>query len=81
MVELLLGWSTIHGVTPSIYDLYADMHGASAGHDYDDMGQTRYFWTWNGQRYEKMCRHHNISVMRPCRETLEGHPTRTRLSH
>ena len=48
MVELIRGWSAIHGVTPSIYDLYADMHGASAGQDYDDMGQTRYFWTWTG---------------------------------
>ena len=48
MVELLLEWSAIHRVTPSIYDLYADMHGASAGQDLDDMGQTRYFWTWTG---------------------------------
>ena len=48
MVELMRGWSAMHGVTPSFYDLYADMHTASAGQDLDDMGQTRYFWTWIG---------------------------------
>ena len=33
MVELMRGLSPMHGVTPSFYDLYADMHTASAGQD------------------------------------------------